>query len=98
MQRAIEEGADFIETDILSSKDGVLICFHDVTLDDTTDIANYAEFANRKRTYEVQGENITGFFTGRVAKLAILSSASLQISLINNYGVNMIATVCDINA
>ncbi|KAL9326352.1 hypothetical protein ACSQ67_006997 [Phaseolus vulgaris] len=61
--RAIEEGADFIETDILSSKDGVLICFHDVTLDDTTDIANYAEFANRKRTYEVQGENITGFFT-----------------------------------
>ncbi|KAK8471283.1 hypothetical protein PHAVU_003G184300 [Phaseolus vulgaris] len=61
--RAIEEGADFIETDILSSKDGVLICFHDATLDNTTDIANYAEFANRKRTYEVQGENITGFFT-----------------------------------
>jgi len=48
----------------------------------TTDIANYKEFANRKRTYEVQGENITGFFTGRVAKLAILSSSSLQISLI----------------
>ncbi|KAI4335902.1 hypothetical protein L6164_014498 [Bauhinia variegata] len=61
--RAIEEGADFIETDILSSKDGVLICFHDVTLDDTTDIANHKEFANRKRTYEVQGVNMTGFFT-----------------------------------
>ncbi|KAE9601912.1 hypothetical protein Lal_00040974 [Lupinus albus] len=61
--RAIEEGADFIETDILSSKDGVLICFHDVTLDDTTDVANHQEFANRKRTYEVQGENVTGFFT-----------------------------------
>ena len=64
MQRAIEEGTDFIETDILSSKDGVLICFHDVTLDDTTDVANHKEFANRKRTYEVQGLNITGFFTG----------------------------------
>ncbi|KAK2357622.1 glycerophosphodiester phosphodiesterase GDPDL3 [Trifolium repens] len=61
--RAIEEGADFIETDILSSKDGVLICFHNVTLDETTDIAKYKEFANRKRTYEVQGVNTTGFFT-----------------------------------
>nr|CAB3503213.1 unnamed protein product [Digitaria exilis] len=50
--RAIEEGADFIETDILSSKDGHLICFHDVTLDATTDVANWTEFADRKRTYE----------------------------------------------
>ncbi|KAI9070774.1 hypothetical protein K1719_047265 [Acacia pycnantha] len=61
--RAIEEGADFIETDILASKDGVLICFHDVTLDDTTDVAKHKEFADRKRTYEVQGVNVTGFFT-----------------------------------
>ncbi|KAJ6804708.1 putative glycerophosphodiester phosphodiesterase GDPD6 [Iris pallida] len=60
--RAIEEGADFIETDILASKDGELICFHDVTLDDTTDITDHKEFANRKRTYEVQGVNITGSF------------------------------------
>ncbi|XP_078176173.1 glycerophosphodiester phosphodiesterase GDPD6-like [Carex rostrata] len=60
--RAIEEGADFIETDILSSKDGVLVCFHDVILDETTDVANYTKFANRKRTYEVQGFNITGYF------------------------------------
>lgn len=64
MQRAIEEGADFIETDILASKDGALICFHDVTLDATTDIAKYKEFANRKSTYEVQGVNITGYFIG----------------------------------
>ncbi|KAK4487580.1 hypothetical protein RD792_005771 [Penstemon davidsonii] len=61
--RAIEEGADFIETDILASKDGVLICFHDVTLDDTTDIAKHKEFFDRKRTYDVQGDNITGYFT-----------------------------------
>ena len=67
LQRAIEEGADFIETDILSSKDGVLICFHDVTLDETTDVTKYKEFANRKRTYEVQGVNTTGFFTGMEA-------------------------------
>ncbi|KAH7856625.1 hypothetical protein Vadar_003675 [Vaccinium darrowii] len=61
--RAIEEGADFIETDILASKDGALICFHDVTLDDTTDVAEHKEFADRKRTYDVQGVNTTGFFT-----------------------------------
>lgn len=61
--RAIEEGTDFIESDILATKDGALICFHDVTLDNTTDIANHREFANRRRTYEVQGEKVTGWFT-----------------------------------
>ncbi|KAL8150630.1 hypothetical protein V2J09_020438 [Rumex salicifolius] len=61
--RAIEEGADFIETDILSTKDGVLICFHDLVLDETTDVGSHREFADRKRTYEVQGINVTGFFT-----------------------------------
>lgn len=64
MQRAIEEGADFIETDILASKDGHLICFHDVILDTTTDVANRTEFANRKRSYQVQGFNVTGWFVG----------------------------------
>ncbi|XBJ15774.1 hypothetical protein VPH35_007572 [Triticum aestivum] len=61
--RAIEEGADFIETDILASEDGHLICFHDVTLENTTDIASRTEFAGRKRTYEVEGVNMTGWFT-----------------------------------
>ncbi|VAH02915.1 unnamed protein product [Triticum turgidum subsp. durum] len=60
--RAIEEGADFIETDILASKDGHLICFHDVILDATTDITNRTEFAGRKRTYDVQGFKLTGWF------------------------------------
>uniref|UniRef100_A0A7C8Z4C4 glycerophosphodiester phosphodiesterase n=1 Tax=Opuntia streptacantha TaxID=393608 RepID=A0A7C8Z4C4_OPUST len=61
--RAIEEGADFIETDILSTKDGVLICHHDLILDETSDIAEHRVFERRKRTYQVQGVNITGFFT-----------------------------------
>ncbi|KAL0724138.1 hypothetical protein Bca4012_038737 [Brassica carinata] len=52
--RAIEEGADFIETDVLSTKDGVLICFHDVILDETTDVASLKEFDDRNRTYEVK--------------------------------------------
>ncbi|GAB2223748.1 hypothetical protein Droror1_Dr00004488 [Drosera rotundifolia] len=60
--RAIDEGADFIETDILATKDGVLICHHDVHLDDSTNIKDHPEFADRKRTIEVQGVNITGHF------------------------------------
>jgi glycerophosphoryl diester phosphodiesterase len=64
LQRAIEEGADFIETDILASKDGALICFHDVTLDEMTDVSSRKEFANRKRTYEVEWLNVTGWFVG----------------------------------
>ena len=63
-QRAIEEGADFIEADVLASKDGALICFHDVTLDDTTDIAKQKEFADRRKTYEVEWFNVTGWFVG----------------------------------
>ncbi|KAJ4770784.1 Glycerophosphodiester phosphodiesterase [Rhynchospora pubera] len=60
--RAIEIGADFIEADILASKDGQLVCFHDVTLDDTTDINDHTEFSDRKRTYEVERVNVTGYF------------------------------------
>ncbi|MCL7048703.1 hypothetical protein MKW94_030058, partial [Papaver nudicaule] len=62
--RAIEEGADFIETNILSSKDGHLVCFHDLILDLTTDIADHKEFADRKRTYKFEYANVTvtGFF------------------------------------
>ncbi|KAK8621497.1 hypothetical protein V6N13_080931 [Hibiscus sabdariffa] len=61
-RRAVQEGADFIESDILASKDGVLICFHDLTLDNTTDVAIHKQFAHRKRSYQVQGVNITGWF------------------------------------
>ena len=60
--RAIEEGADFIEADIAATKDGHLVCFHDMTLDDTTDVADHKEFAARRRTLEVQWANVTGYF------------------------------------
>ncbi|KAL2650514.1 hypothetical protein R1flu_018642 [Riccia fluitans] len=61
--RAIEDGADFIETDILATKDGRLICQHDLIFDVTSNINDHPEFKDRKRTYEVQGSNVTGFFT-----------------------------------
>ncbi|KAF8378580.1 hypothetical protein HHK36_029926 [Tetracentron sinense] len=77
--RAIDEGADFIETDILASKDGVLICFHDVTLDGTTDISDHKQFANRKRTYEVQGVNMTGWFTGKFSIITFEEFISIAL-------------------
>ncbi|MEN9867729.1 MAG: hypothetical protein RL748_3319 [Pseudomonadota bacterium] len=60
--RAIELGADFIEPDLVSTKDGVLIARHDPNLAYSTDIANHPEFASRKKTASVDGETQTGWF------------------------------------
>jgi glycerophosphoryl diester phosphodiesterase len=52
---AIERGADFIEPDLVSTKDGVLIARHEPTLGGTTDVASRPEFADRKRNGTVDG-------------------------------------------
>jgi len=52
---AIEQGADFIEPDLVSTKDGVLIARHEVNIKDTTDVANRPEFADRFTTKIVDG-------------------------------------------
>lgn len=49
---AIEQGADFIEPDLVMTKDGVLIARHDHYLSATTNIADHPEFADRKRVRE----------------------------------------------
>ncbi|KAH8939278.1 hypothetical protein BDL97_15G029600 [Sphagnum fallax] len=77
-ERAVVEGTDFLETDIISTKDGKLICFHDLILDATTDIANHTEFKDRVRTYEVQGANVTGFFTVDFTLAEILTLGAVQ--------------------
>jgi glycerophosphoryl diester phosphodiesterase len=61
--RAIELGADFIELDLISTKDGVLIARHDPNLAINTDVAQHPEFAARKRTLSVDGEVQTGWFS-----------------------------------
>ena len=48
-ERAIEQGADFIEPDLVMTRDGVLIARHDLYLSTTTDVAERAEFADRRR-------------------------------------------------
>ncbi|MDJ1370006.1 glycerophosphodiester phosphodiesterase family protein [Gulosibacter molinativorax] len=54
---AIRQGADFVEPDVVPSRDGVLIIRHERRLDDTTDIASQPEFADRRRDFdELHGE------------------------------------------
>ena len=59
---AILRGADFIEPDLVSTKDGVLIARHEPNLINTTDVASRAEFASRKKTVLVDGVAEEGFF------------------------------------
>ncbi len=62
-QLAIEQGADFIEPDLVMTKDGVLIARHDPWLSDSTDIAGHPEFADRKTTVtDPNGREITDWF------------------------------------
>ena len=58
---AVEMGADFIEPDLVSTKDGVLIARHENEIGGTTDVAD--RFPGRKRTATVDGRAITGWFT-----------------------------------
>lgn len=60
--RAIEQGADAIEPDVVSTKDGVLIARHDPNLAFSTDVADHPEFAARKRKLSVDGDVQEGWF------------------------------------
>jgi glycerophosphoryl diester phosphodiesterase len=60
---AILQGADFIEPDLVMTKDGHLIARHDNVLDLTTDVGNRPEFAGRKTTKTVDGVTVTGWFS-----------------------------------
>ncbi len=59
---AIEQGADFIEPDLVSTKDRVLIARHENDITETTDVAERPEFANRKATKTIDGQATTGWF------------------------------------
>jgi glycerophosphoryl diester phosphodiesterase len=62
-QRAIEQGADYIEPDLVMTRDGVLIARHENEIGGTTDVAQHPEFADRRRTQVIDGETMTGWFT-----------------------------------
>ena len=60
---AIEQGADFIEPDLVLTKDGVLIARHENEISETTDVSAKPEFADRKKTKTIDGQQMTGWFT-----------------------------------
>ena len=60
---AIELGADFIEPDLVSTKDGVLVARHEPVITDTTDVAQRPQFAARKCTRTIDGVAYTGWFS-----------------------------------
>lgn len=59
---AIELGADFIEPDVVATRDGHLIARHEPNITNTTDVASRPEFASRRRTAVVDGATEEGFF------------------------------------
>jgi glycerophosphoryl diester phosphodiesterase len=61
--KAIEDGADFIEPDLVSTRDGVLVARHENEIGGTTDVASHPEFASRKTTKTIDGVAGTGWFT-----------------------------------
>jgi glycerophosphoryl diester phosphodiesterase len=56
-------GADFIEPDLVSTKDGHLVVRHEPEIGGTTDVADHPEFADRKTTKVIDGTSYTGWFT-----------------------------------
>ena len=60
---AFEMGVDAVEPDIVVSRDGVLVVRHENEISGTTDVADRAEFADRRTTKTVDGAALTGWFT-----------------------------------
>ena len=60
---AIADGADYVEPDLVITKDGVLVARHENNIAETTDVKSRSEFAGRMATKTVDGEVTTGWFT-----------------------------------
>lgn len=61
--KAIDDGADFIEPDLVMTKDGVLVARHENEIGATTDVASRPEFAARWTRKSVDGQRVDGWFT-----------------------------------
>lgn len=62
-QKAIDDGADIIEPDLVATKDGVLVARHENDITGTTNVAELPQFADRRRIKVIDGERIDGWFT-----------------------------------
>src|SRR3954454_13482610 len=57
------QGADYIEPDLVATRDGELVCRHENEISGTTDVAGHPEFAARRTTKTIDGVAVTGWFT-----------------------------------
>ncbi len=62
-QLAIDQGADYVEPDLVPTKDGVLVARHENEIGGTTDVGKRPEFAARRTTKTIDGRQVTGWFT-----------------------------------
>ena len=59
---AYRQGADSVETDVVLTRDGVLVCRHDLELSRTTDVADRPDLADRRRSLRLRGSSGQGWF------------------------------------
>jgi glycerophosphoryl diester phosphodiesterase len=60
--KAIADGADYVEPDLVSTRDGVLVARHEAFLSETTDVASHPEFTSRRTRKTIDGETHEGWF------------------------------------
>ncbi|MEV4642238.1 glycerophosphodiester phosphodiesterase [Actinoplanes sp. NPDC049548] len=60
---AARMGADYMEPDLVATKDHVLVARHEPEIGGTTDVGSRPEFASRRRTVVLDGVAVTGWFT-----------------------------------
>jgi len=77
-KRAIELGADFIEPDLVATKDGVLVARHEPNITGTTDVSTRAEFASRKTKKVVDGVEEEGWFASDFTLAEIKTLRAVQ--------------------
>lgn len=77
-QYAIELGADFIEPDLVLTKDGHMIARHEPVIGGTTDVASHPEFADRKTTRMLDGVAVTDWFASDFTLKEIKTLRAIQ--------------------
>ncbi|TLY51228.1 MAG: glycerophosphodiester phosphodiesterase [Gammaproteobacteria bacterium] len=60
--KAIADGADYVEPDLVCTKDGVLVARHEDEISTTTDVAARPDFASRRTSKVIDGESFDGWF------------------------------------
>ena len=75
---AIKLGADYIEPDLVATKDGHLIARHEPNITTTTDVASHLEFADRETTKVVDGVSETGWFASDFTLAEIKTLGAVQ--------------------